>query len=215
MKRTSFGLALLILIAGVGAAAAQTMSYAEAISQIATVCQKRHCQVLQRRPAGPASARVLRRQCGQDVAAMPADHQRGLCIDHAARDGAARYRRRLQRGYLDIVRHVICRCQSRDMHGRPGATSNEPALLPDLRRYRLGYGKGAAMKLHHTLAVAALLCARHCHRRSGATIDHSSQMATSLANVSGNNRLAMTGAQMRQAVLDYIRDIPARCRRGR
>ena len=33
-------------------------------------------------------------------------------------------------------------------------------------------------------------------------------MATSLANVSGNNRLSMTGAQMRQAVLDYIRDNP-------
>src|SRR6202035_5914921 len=53
MKRISFGLALLILSCGVGAAAAQTMSYAEAISQIATVCKNdiaRYCKGV---PLGP------------------------------------------------------------------------------------------------------------------------------------------------------------------
>jgi hypothetical protein len=53
MKRTSCGLALLILIGGVGAASAQTMSYAEAISQIATVCKNdiaRYCRGV---PLGP------------------------------------------------------------------------------------------------------------------------------------------------------------------
>ena len=53
MKQTSFGLASLLLIAGVGAAPAQTMSYAEAISQIATVCKNdiaRYCKGV---PLGP------------------------------------------------------------------------------------------------------------------------------------------------------------------
>ena len=187
MKRTSFGLALLILIGGVGAASAQTMSYAEAISRIATVCEKRHGQILQGRSAWPAAAGVLRRQCGEDVAAMPADHRRGLCIDHAARHGAARHRRGLQCRYLATMRHVVCRCQSGDMHGGPGAASDEPALLPDLRRYRLGYGKGTAMKLHHTLAAGALLCAAIVTAALAQQSINSSQMATSLANVSGNN----------------------------
>ena len=71
----------------------------------------------------------------------------------------------------------------------------------------MGYGKGTAMKLHHTLAIGALLCAVVTAALAQQSIN-SSQMATSLANVSGNNRLAMTGAQMRQAVLDYIRDNP-------
>src|ERR1700692_4261125 len=94
------------------------------------------------------------------------------------------------------------------MHGRPGAASHEPARLPDLRRHRLGYGKGTAMKLPHTLAIGALLCAAVVTAALAQQSINSSQMATSLANVSGNNRLAMTGAQMRQAVLDYIRDNP-------
>ena len=73
MKRTSFGLAsLLILIAGVGAASAQTMSYAEAISQIATVCKNdiaRYCKGV---PLGPrlracfdANAARMSPQCQQ------------------------------------------------------------------------------------------------------------------------------------------------------
>src|ERR1700686_5562289 len=97
------------------------------------------------------------------------------------------------------MRHVDCRCQSRHMHGRPGAASDEPALLPDLRRYRLGCGKGTAMKFHHTLAIGALLCAAVVTAALAQQSINSSQMATSLANVSGNQRLAMTGAPMRQA----------------
>ena len=64
------------------------------------------------------------------------------------------------------------------------------------------------MKLHHTLAIGALFCAAVVTAALAQQSINSSQMATSLANVSGNNRLAMTGAQMRQAVLDYIRDNP-------
>ena len=64
------------------------------------------------------------------------------------------------------------------------------------------------MKLHHTLAAGALLCAAVVTAALAQQQINSSQMATSLANVSGNNRLTMTGAQMRQAVQDYIRDNP-------
>jgi OOP family OmpA-OmpF porin len=64
------------------------------------------------------------------------------------------------------------------------------------------------MKLYHTLAIGALLAAAIVTAALAQQSINSSQMATSLANVSGNNRLSMTGAQMRQAVLDYIRDNP-------
>jgi hypothetical protein len=72
VKRTSIGLALLILIAGLGAASAQTMSYAEAISQIATACKNdiaRYCKGV---PLGPrlracfdANATRMSPQCQQ------------------------------------------------------------------------------------------------------------------------------------------------------
>src|ERR1700683_5753706 len=98
------------------------------------------------------------------------------------------------------MRHVVCRRQSGDLHGRPRAASDEPALLPDFRRYRLGYGKGTAIKLHHTLAIGALFCAAVVTAALAQQQVNSGEMANSLAAVSGNNRLAMTGAQMRQAV---------------
>ena len=53
MKRTSFVLALSFLIGGVGAASAQTMSYADAISQLAAACKNdiaRYCRGV---PLGP------------------------------------------------------------------------------------------------------------------------------------------------------------------
>ena len=53
------------------------------------------------------------------------------------------------------------------------------------------------MKLHHTLALGALFCAAVVTAALAQQSINSSQMATSLANVSGNNRLSMTGAQMR------------------
>ena len=72
VTRTSFGLAPLILLAGVSAASAQTMSYAEAISQIATVCKNdiaRYCKGV---PLGPrlracfdANAPRMSPQCQQ------------------------------------------------------------------------------------------------------------------------------------------------------
>jgi OOP family OmpA-OmpF porin len=64
------------------------------------------------------------------------------------------------------------------------------------------------MKLHHTLAIGALFCAAVVTAALAQQQVNSGEMANSLAAVSGNNRLAMTGVQMRQAVLDYIRDNP-------
>jgi hypothetical protein len=72
MKRASFGLASLLLIAGVGAASAQTMSYAEAISQIATVCKNDIARFCKGVPLGPrlracfdANAARMSPQCQQ------------------------------------------------------------------------------------------------------------------------------------------------------
>jgi hypothetical protein len=77
MKRTSFGLALLILIAGVGAPAAQTMSYAEAISQIATVCKNDIARYCKGAPLGPrlracfdANAARMSPQCQQTTSVV-------------------------------------------------------------------------------------------------------------------------------------------------
>ena len=64
------------------------------------------------------------------------------------------------------------------------------------------------MKLHHTLAIGALFCTAVVTAALAQQQVNSGEMANSLAAVSGNARLAMTGAQMRQAVLDYIRDNP-------
>ena len=64
------------------------------------------------------------------------------------------------------------------------------------------------MKLHHTLAIGALFCAAVVTAALAQQQVNSGEMADCLAAVSGNNRLAMTGVQMRQAVLDYIRDNP-------
>jgi hypothetical protein len=47
------------------------------------------------------------------------------------------------------------------------------------------------MKLHHTLAIGALLGAAVVTAALAQQSINSSQMATSLANVSGNNRLAI------------------------
>jgi hypothetical protein len=58
MKRTSFVLALSILIAGVfaglGAASAQTMSYADAISQLAAACKNDIAKYCKGVPLGPS-----------------------------------------------------------------------------------------------------------------------------------------------------------------
>lgn len=64
------------------------------------------------------------------------------------------------------------------------------------------------MRLPHAVAAGALICAAVATAALAQRQISSSQMANSLIGVSGNTKLSMTGAQMRQAVLDYIRDNP-------
>jgi len=63
------------------------------------------------------------------------------------------------------------------------------------------------MKLHHIYAVAALIFLGVLTAAMAQNQLNSSQMANSLAGVS-NTQLSLTGAQMRQAALDNIRDYP-------
>jgi OOP family OmpA-OmpF porin len=64
------------------------------------------------------------------------------------------------------------------------------------------------MRPHHLCAAGALIFSAVVTAAMAQQSVNSSQMATSLARVSTNAKLAMTGAQMRQAVLDNIRDYP-------
>ena len=63
------------------------------------------------------------------------------------------------------------------------------------------------MKPHHICATAALIFSAALTAAVAQNQLNSSQMATSLAGVS-NTQLSLTGAQMRQAALDNIRDYP-------
>jgi len=64
------------------------------------------------------------------------------------------------------------------------------------------------MRLLHACAAGALICAAVATAALAQRPISSSQMANSLIGVSANTKLSLTGAQMRQAVLDYIRDNP-------
>ncbi len=63
------------------------------------------------------------------------------------------------------------------------------------------------MNRHHIYAVCALILASAVTAAFAQQSINSNQMATSLAGVS-NTRLALTGAQLRQAALDNIRNYP-------
>jgi outer membrane protein OmpA-like peptidoglycan-associated protein len=77
-----------------------------------------------------------------------------------------------------------------------------------IHRYRLADGKGAAMKPHHiSFAAAVLVIAAAVSGALAQQQISSGQLATSLAGVS-DTRLSLSGAQMRQAVLDNIRNYP-------
>jgi OmpA-OmpF porin, OOP family len=81
-------------------------------------------------------------------------------------------------------------------------------MQSDIHGYRLAYRKGAAMKPHHVSAVAAAFTFWAAVTGAFAQQQiNSGQMATSLAAV-GNTGLSLTGAQMRQAVLDNIHNYP-------
>ena len=77
MKRASLVLASLLLFGGAGAVSAQTMSYADAISQIATVCKNDMTRFCKGVPLGPrlracfdANAARMSPQCQQTTATV-------------------------------------------------------------------------------------------------------------------------------------------------
>src|SRR6516162_6047388 len=83
------------------------------------------------------------------------------------------------------------------MPAQRSAGGDEPAMQSDIHGYRLAYGKGSAMKLHHISVIAAALVI--CPAVTGAPAQqqiNSGQMATSLTGVS-NTKLSLTGAEMR------------------
>jgi len=80
-------------------------------------------------------------------------------------------------------------------------------MQPDFHRYRLAHGKGPTMKTYHIYAGAAFAFAAALTAAVAQQPINSSQMATSLAGVS-NTGVALTGAQMRQAALENIRNYP-------
>jgi outer membrane protein OmpA-like peptidoglycan-associated protein len=64
------------------------------------------------------------------------------------------------------------------------------------------------MKSHHIYAVCALFLASALTAAVAQTSLNSGQLTNSLAAVSGDTRLTLTGAQMRQAAMDNIRNYP-------
>jgi outer membrane protein OmpA-like peptidoglycan-associated protein len=64
------------------------------------------------------------------------------------------------------------------------------------------------MKRHHIYVAAALVFASGLTAAVAQNAINSAQMANSLAAVSATANLSLTGAQMRQAVLDNIRNYP-------
>jgi hypothetical protein len=182
------------------------MSYADAISQLAAACKNdiaRYCKGV---PLGPrlkdcfdANGARMSPQCQQT---------RGVVYTSISRRAAAQRNIGDACRYRQTMRHILCGCPSRRMPAQCVAGGDEPAKQSDVQRYRLAYGKGAAMKPHHISLVAAILVLWAIAIGASAQQQiNSGQMATSLAGVT-STKLSLTGAQMRQAVLDNIRNYP-------
>ena len=201
LRQAALFCVLSFLIGGIGTASAQTMSYADAISQLAAACGRdvaRYCNgvplsgALKNCLDGHAS--VLSPGCAQTRAAVYSSIGRRAAAQSHIGDicGA---------GYRAAVRHLACRCASRRMPADDVAGRDQSGLQPGLHRYRLAHGEGTAMKPHYISAVAAVafalvVTAAFAQNRIG-----SGQMTNSLAAVSGDVRLDLTASQMRQAAL--------------
>jgi hypothetical protein len=102
-------------------ASAQTMSYADAISQLATACNNdiaRYCKGV---PLGPR----LKACFDVNGARMSPRCQQSR--------STAQYRRRLQRRHRPIVRHIACRCASGRMPAQRLTRRVELAMRSDFR----------------------------------------------------------------------------------
>ena len=159
-RKVSVLLALSLLLGGIVTAAAQTMSYADAVDQLASACRGDLAKYSQQSRTRQRPAAGLPR-CAPErgLAELPADPPHGLCLDCPACRRAARHRPDLRRRYRKIVRHIACRCASRGMPAERCADGDKSGLQPGLHRYRLANGKGSAMVRHQIYAVAALILA--------------------------------------------------------
>ena len=154
-RKVSVLLALSLLLGGIVTAAAQTMSYADAVDQLASACRGDLAKYCSKVELGNGRLRACL-DAHQNVVSpqLPANPPHGLCLDCPACRRAARHRPDLRRRYRKIVRHIACRCASRGMPAERCADGDEFGLQPGLHRYRLANGKGSAMIRHHIYAVA-------------------------------------------------------------
>jgi OmpA-OmpF porin, OOP family len=93
------------------------------------------------------------------------------------------------------------------MSANDDARGDQPGMQSGIHRYRLAHGKGTAMRSHYAYALCAIVLTGALTGAIAQQNVNSGQLATSLANVS-NTGLAITGAQLRQAALDNVRNYP-------
>src|SRR5262249_17056337 len=105
------------------------------------------------------------------------------------------------------MRHLVRRCPSGRVPAQRVAGGDEPAMQSDIHRYRLAYGKGAAMKVHHIFR-----CRRPFHlgggdRRYGSAADQFRPDANELGRCQQYQSSADRPTNA-PAVLDNIRNSP-------
>jgi len=180
MRPISIFLALSLAVAAAGTASAQTMSYADAVDQLARACGTdlaKYCKGIEL--GGRLKTCLDANQAGcRRNARRPAPP-----FTTRSRDGrgAAQYRRHLRPGYCETVRHLACRRASRGMPAQRVACGDEPAMQSNIHRYRLAHGKGTAMRRHQIYAAAALLFASGLTAAVAQNAIGSTEMANSLA----------------------------------
>ena len=201
-------LALSLLLGGIVTASAQTLSDADAVDQLASACRgdlAKYCSKVELGNGQLEPASMRTRTWSRRAVSRPASWSMPRLPGVPPRSATSAD---LRRRYRKIVRHIACRCASRGMPAERCADHDESGLQPGLHRYRLANGKGSAMIRHQIYAVAALILAVAATVAAADTRLNSGQIATSLAAVSNNGGLDLTAAQMRQAVLDNIRNYP-------
>ena len=178
------------------------MSYADAVDQLARACGTdlaKYCKGIELgarlKTCLDANQARLSPQCAQTRAAVYASISRRAAAQRNIGDIC-------DPDIAQTLRHLARRCSSRRMPAQRIAGGDEPAMQSDIHRYRLAYGKGTAMKRHHIYVAAALIFASGLTAAVAQNAINSAQMANSLAAVSATANLLLTGAQMRQAVLD-------------
>jgi len=122
-----FLLALSLLLAGSVTAAAQTLSFADAIERLAAACRadiERHCKGVEL-----GGGRVPRRKSSRDLRAMPANPRLRLRFDCAKSRSSAQHCSNLQFGHCDLLpRRRSRRCKHFELHDGCRAVGHRPSL---------------------------------------------------------------------------------------